>query len=156
MCVCVFFFLYKSGDNIWFESYPNKHLFFLPGNSGWWLWGCRCSDRIWRWGEWEAAGRGGAAVCLVYEVVHCRHIWDWHCVRIVKCSISAEITGAPVVFMMDYLPLSLSTGPVFRLWLITCFTAMCAITAATHTSSESKQVGVRSLATCPKCSRMWV
>lgn len=52
--------------------------------------------------------------------------------------------------------LSHSTGPVFRLWLIMCFTATCAITAATHTSSESKQVGVRSLATCLKWSWMWV
>lgn len=37
---------------------------------------------------------------------------------------------------------SSSTGPVCPSWLIMCFTATCAITVATHTSSENKQVGV--------------
>lgn len=117
-----------------------KPIFFLTGNSSWRLWGCRCSDRIWRWGEWEAAGRGGAAVCLVYEVVHCRHIWHRHCVCMVMCLMVTEIKCWQVSWC-SLLPFSFSTGPVFPLWLIMCFTAMCAITAATHTSSENKQVG---------------
>lgn len=63
------------------------------GNSCWRFWGCWHSDWIWWWGEWKTTGRGGVAVCLVYEVVHRRHIWHWHCVCIgiflmkLKCRI---------------------------------------------------------------------
>lgn len=39
-------------------------------------------------------------------------------------------------------PFSFPTGPVFPLWRTMCSTAMCAITAATRTFSENKQVGV--------------
>lgn len=70
---------------LWYTCCFYKQTFFLTGNSWWGLRGCRCSDRIRRRGEREAAGRGGAAVCLVHEVVHCRHIWHRHGVCTVTC-----------------------------------------------------------------------
>lgn len=58
----------------------SHYVWFLTGNRSWRSRGCRCSDWIRWWGEWEAAGRGGAAVCPVHEVVHCGHIFHRYCV----------------------------------------------------------------------------
>lgn len=58
----------------------SQNFCFLTGNGSGRLRGCRCFDRFRWWGEWEAAGGGGAAVCPVHEVVHCGHVCHWHCV----------------------------------------------------------------------------
>lgn len=51
---------------------------FLTGGGSWRLRGCRRSHRVRRWGEWQAAGGGGAAVRPVHEVVHCGHVRHRH------------------------------------------------------------------------------
>lgn len=73
------------------------------GNDCWRLWGCWHSDWIWWWRQWETAWRGGVAMCLVYEVVHCRHVWHWHCVCILmffKTQMSRIILFLPSIFTL--------------------------------------------------------
>lgn len=76
-CMWYFFFTNIQYIVIFMSALP-----CFVGNSCWRFWGCWHSDWIWWWREWKTAGRGGVAVCLVYEVVHRRHVWHWHCVCI--------------------------------------------------------------------------
>ena len=80
---CILMYMYTSC-----LSYNYSVVVFYTGGSRGRLWGGWCSDWIRRWGEWEAAGGGGAAMCLVYEVVHCRHVCHRHCVCIVNLLFS--------------------------------------------------------------------
>lgn len=124
----------------------------FSGNNCWRFWGCWHSDWIWWWREWKTAGRGGVAVCLVYEVVHRRHVWHWHCVCI-DVFLMKHIYGvftSTLDYFMKFLPFY-STGPVCPSWPIMSFTATCAITVATHTFLENKQVSAQCL---PK-TKIW-
>lgn len=115
------------------------------GNSCRRFWGCWHSDWIWWWREWKTTGRGGVAVCLVYEVVHCRHVWHWHCVciGIYLMKYISRVYSSTWDHFILFLPFS--TGPVCPLWLIMCFTATCVTTVAIHTFLENKQVSAQFL-----------